>query len=204
MTETPASPPPVTATVTAPHPVERDPTLLAGIAHEVAWDLDKMENILQKYGLTPDEYALRIQPNEFYQRILNKAIDEWNKADSTEKRLQMKARVALELNMHHVVNRMRDAKEPLSNVVQAGKLIAEIGGLAGINKAPPTGSGERVVINIDLGGEKLRIDKSADPKIVEARAGPSLQSLPEGESQNDEVRQITQGAAKTASREDQH
>jgi hypothetical protein len=183
---------PTVAAGTAPLAIERDPTLLAGIAHEIAWDIDSLPNILQKYGLSQHEFEARIQTNEFYKRILDKAIDEWHKADSTERRLQMKARVALELNMHHIVNRIKDASEPLNSVTQAGKLIAEIGNLVGVNKPAASATGEKVVINIDLSGKKLRYEKDVTP-IESTGAVAQIQSQPERETKGSEIQNQPEG-----------
>lgn len=162
MTDKHSLPTPITAAVNLPAKVGPPGQLLIDLAMEVATDMRETADILKSFSLTQKDYAA-ISKNPYFQRVLATAKREWESVNSTEDRLKLKARLALELGMITLGSRMADDKEPLNAAVEAGKLFAK---LAGVGEERPTGApGEKFTININLGADsKLSYEKNVTPK----------------------------------------
>lgn len=183
------------------------PVALAQLAREIAQDIGLLPAILTKHKLTQPQYEFLETHNKFFKAILAQEIQNWQSIKSTEVRLRLQAQAALEQQMPVIGNRMGNAAEKLSDVVEAAKFFARVAGV----DAPPPGAlptGERYQITIDLGagsdvviaaksaapagavapaaGEVPRnAEASSNPAALrrngeEPRALPALRALPEG------------------------
>ena len=147
---------PVTAPVTLPEKfaVEK----IALLARDIAVMMKDLPDILVDHGLTMRQYAL-LQKNEYFQQTLKILAVEWNKPESTLKRLALQAQMHLENAMPAMAARMDDIKEPLSGVVETAKFFAKVSGIG--ETAQQSAPGEKFVINIDLGADmRLKFDTS--------------------------------------------
>lgn len=151
---------------------------LATLAREVVMDMNDLGDILKRYSISADQYKL-IEKNPFYKRTFEIFLQEWSSALSTEQRIKVKAAVTLEDSLHKIGARMVKDDELLPAVVEAGKLFKSLAQIGEHGNGGP--SGEKFVINIDLGGNaKLTFEKNSAPDkpIIDAVA---IQPLTEGE-----------------------
>jgi hypothetical protein len=138
------------------------PSNLAALAREVAMDIKPLPDILKVYRLSEDDY-LKISKIPFYAKALETAAIEWNSALSTHDRIRIEAAAIMEDAMPGLSARMKSRDEALPAAIEAGKLFAKLAGLGEVNKAA-AGSGEKFVIQIDLGADtKLRYEKDVSP-----------------------------------------
>lgn len=134
---------------------------LTALARDIAQDLRPVADILITHGLTQQQYEYLEQSNDLYRRILADQAELWQGIKGTRERVRAQAAAALEAQLPHIAARMGNAAEKLSEVVEAGKLLAKIADV----DAPSGGStagGERYSITIDLG---------ADTRVVVGVAG---------------------------------
>lgn len=164
-----------------------DPNLtmaaLAALAREIAQDIQPLNNLLSKHGLSQTQYDFLSENNEFFKRTLASEVADWQSIGSTEKRVRLQALAALEDKMPSIASRMGAAAEKLGDVVEAAKFFAKVAGVdAGTGGAGAGGSG--FTISIDLG---------ADTRIT---IGPQ-EAAPAGQATDSEppIRTITQGAS---------
>lgn len=144
------------AALTAPS-VNFTGTELARLAAEMAMDIQTVENILDRFGLTAAQFDF-IKENADFKRFYEQAVIEWNSAISAPQRIKLQAAAALEANLPKLSARMARDTEALPAVVETGKLLAK---LAGIGEQIASGiPGERFSIVINLGGdEQIKIEK---------------------------------------------
>jgi hypothetical protein len=148
------------------------PSNLAALAREVAMDIKPLPDILKVYRLSEDDY-LKISKIPFYAKALETAAIEWNSALSTHDRIRIEAAAIMEDAMPGLSARMKSKEEALPAAIEAGKLFAKLAGLGEVNKAA-AGSGEKFVIQIDLGADtKLRYEKDVTPILPVIEQEPS-------------------------------
>jgi hypothetical protein len=148
------------------------PAILAALAREVAIDFKELSEILKVFKLSLDDYE-KISKIPFYANALKTAVVEWNSADSTHDRLRIEAAAILEDAFPGLSARMKNRDEAFPAAIEAGKLFAKIAGLGESNKAA-AGSGEKFVIQIDLGADtKLRYEKDVTPVLPVIEQEPS-------------------------------
>jgi hypothetical protein len=144
------------------------PSFLAGVARDVAMDIETLDAIISRHGLTHAQYDFIAEHNAFYKATLLQQVTEWNKIASAQDRLKAQAAAALEAQFPTIAGRMGKPSEKLADVVEAAKLFAKVAGVDAT--APGTGhSGERFEINIDLGADQ-RITLRSTP-LAETSAG---------------------------------
>ena len=208
MDETPSN---VTAAVTL------DATRLAKLAHELVWNIAERPVIFARFGLTEAQFAEHVENKPFFKQAYESAVIEWESAKSTSQRIQLKSAIQLEESLPVLHQRMNDDKEALSGVVETAKLLAKISGVDGTSKTQ-TGTGEKFVININLGaagGPVISHEKTLERFEVRgieegAEARPALLPVPEGPavhlpvqprstppSNSTEVQPISEGSAET-------
>lgn len=172
----------------------KTPVELAQLAREIAQDLDLTYDTLKKHGLTQAHYDFLCEHNKFFKNVLETEIKNWQSITTTDQRVRLQALAALETQLPQVASRMGNAAEKLSDVVEAGKLLADIGGVKAI-PAGPASVGERYQINIDLGAD-TRIVISAqvptDAGAGAAAAGP-VSKNPEIKSVAPSLRPVANG-----------
>ncbi len=143
-------------------------SFVAGLARDVAMDIETLDAILYKHGLSHAQYDFLAEHNEFFRQTLVQQTTEWNRLSSSQDRLRAQAAAALEAQFPTLAGRMGKASEKLSDVVEAAKLFAKV---AGVDAVAPGArpNGERFEINIDLGADE-RITIRSTP-LAEESAG---------------------------------
>lgn len=167
--------------------------ILAALARDLAQDIIPLPVLLNKHGLTQNQYDFLAENNEFFKNTLAQECRDWQSISSTEKRLRLQALAALEDKLPTLANRMGSAAEKLGDVVEAAKFFARVAAVdAPANGGAAGGSG--FTISIDLGADtRITIGDTSGgapaadqsgagpvPKVIEATANPgSLQQKPE-------------------------
>lgn len=153
-------------------------TEAAGLARELAQDIRLPSDILKDYGFTGphDPRFVALSESKDFQRLLEEALREWNNADSTKKRIRLKAQTALEENLPRIFETAQTAGDPKDRN-DAAKLLAKLGGFEEQQLAGANGEagGVRIVINI---GQK-RIEKDSGPKVISPDGVPVAEAIRE-------------------------
>lgn len=126
---------------------------LAKLAREMAMDIKERHLILSEFNLTQVQYDFLEANNAFFRSALHAACIEWHAPLSTEERIKVEAAAILEDSLPGLGARMQNKGEGLPGVIEAAKLFAKVAGV-GERQSGSAGTGERFVINIDLGGDQ--------------------------------------------------
>lgn len=148
---------------------------VAALVRELAMNMYDVPVVLKKHGLSEAQYDT-IKDNEFFKRTLEAETIEWNRPQSTTRRLAIEAAIALEDALPAVAARLSKANEPLPGVVELAKLFAKMAGV-GENANAPAQS-EKFKITINLGADVAQFDKQRGMLTIESQ---SVQQKPEGE-----------------------
>jgi len=166
---------------------------LAALAREMVMGINPPEVILEHFKLQAIEYAA-IEQLDAYKAMLASAKAEWEGAKNTAARLQVQALAGLEDTLPTVVARLQREDEPLNNVVEGVKVLKAIGG---IGESGPGKSGEKFVININMGEDKehhvIDITPAAAPDPGTEGSGAPVQQLPQRGAEEAVLRPIPQG-----------
>lgn len=173
--QTAVAPVPVAPATPAPAPSVPLPegwTLhnVAALVGDVAANMYDLPFILKKHKLTDEQYKF-LEKNPFYQRALEAEIITWQGANSAQKRLALEAAIASEAAMPVLAARLQSKSEPLSDIVSLMKLFSEMAGVTGNKAVAATGTGERVRITINLGGEDTMRKEAA--VVIDQQALPA-------------------------------
>lgn len=129
------------------------PAFLATLAREIAMDIETVDAILKKHGLSNAQYEYLSNHHEYYKKTLLQQVHEWQSLGSTQARLKAQAAAALEAQLPTLGSRMGQASEKLADAVEAAKLFAKIAGVD-TDTGGPRGGGEGFTITIDLGADE--------------------------------------------------
>ena len=152
----------------APKPQAPAPALLTLIARHLATEEYTLDQIMERYKFDQDYYDTVVEPNPYFQRVLEEYTKEWHSLGSTPKRIAFMAAAALEEKLPELAVRM-DQRSNLSDVVAVGKLFKELAGIAPPVAGAAAGSGQNFTINIDLGQHRVNLETKAVPEIVEEK-----------------------------------
>ena len=177
----PSAPSPTTspgltpAGVQAAHALVNLPKLdwptLSHLARDMAMNLKPRQDVIADFKLTQVQYDFLEANNEFYREALRAACSEWHAPMSTQERLKVEAAAILEDSLLGLGARMQNKGEGLPGVIEAAKFFAKVAEV-GERNSGGSSSGERVTINIDLGGDqKISVGVAPAPQ---ADAGLAL------------------------------
>lgn len=155
-------------------PATLDWPTMSRLAREVAMDIKERHTILKDFGLTQVQYDFLEGNNEFYRSALAAACHDWHAPLSTAERIKVEAAAILEDSLLGLGARMQNKGEGLPGVIEAAKLFAKVAGV-GEREGGTLPSGERFVINIDLGADQkisIGVEASADPGAGHIQGGP--------------------------------
>lgn len=147
---------------------------VAALVHELAVNMYDVKTILDKYGLTEQQFEA-LQANEFYKKCYDSAVFEWNRPQSINKRIALESAVGIEAVLPTIVARCAQTNESLPNVVAALKLLAELSGSIGNQNKAPENPREQFKITINLGADVQRFEK-----IQPAENLVEIQPIPQG------------------------
>ena len=156
-------------------PIKMDASELAKLAREIAMDLRERVDILREFKLTEAQYDFLEENNEFYKNALQSSLIEWHSPLGTVERVKLQSAAILEECLPAIGARMQNKAEGLPGVVEAAKFFAKNAGI-GERDAGGASSGERFVINIDLGGDQ-KITVSTAEVSPEDNLGTSAGAL---------------------------
>lgn len=185
----------VTAAVTEPEgltPAGKDAALallslppltaaeLAQLARELAMNIRPRADVLHDFKLNNAQFEYLEKNHEFFSAAYKNACIEWHAPMSTQERIKVEAAAILEDSLVGLGARMRNKAEGLPGVVEVAKLFAKVAGV-GEREAAGGPSGERFVINIDLGSDKtITLSAEAPPQAVaQPRSQLSLPTISE-------------------------
>lgn len=142
-------------------PTILDPSF-ASMARELAQDIRQPDDILKDYGFDgpTDPRWLFLQKSADFRRLLVESVKEWNAADSTRRRIQLKSLVSLELTLPNLYSLINDLRTQPSVRIDGAKLLQSIAGLGGPARINEGESGGGVSININFGGNKVSVQKA--------------------------------------------
>jgi len=143
-----------------------DATMIS-LAREIAMDIRPLEDILNQLGIGPARYD-EIRTSPTFQRYLRSAVEEWNSAINTAERVKIKSMVMVEAALPEFYARLHDQRESLAAKTELLKAVSRLGNLG--NAAPGGGgTGEKLVVNINLGADRtLRFERDVTPQVIDA------------------------------------
>jgi hypothetical protein len=149
-------------------PAILDPSF-ASMARELAQDIRPPDDILKDYGFNgpSDPKWLFLQKSADFRRLLAESAKEWNAADSTRRRVQLKSLVSLEMTLPNLHSLINDARTLPAVRIDGAKLLQSIAGLGGPARVSEGEGGGGVSININFGGHSISVQKAP---IIEGSA----------------------------------
>lgn len=129
------------------------------LCRELAAALHPVETILNRYQITPEQYA-SLQTVPRFRALLQQESEAWESARNTHERVKLKSAAAIEEWIPELYARLHDRSENLTAKVEGGKLLAKIAEM-GLTNASVAG-GDRLSVTINLGADRqIKIEKQA-------------------------------------------
>ena len=160
-----------------------------GLARELAQDIRPVEDILKDYGFTgPDDVTwLALMEQRSFGEAVAAAAKEWNAADSTPKRIRVKAQASLEMVLPDL-HAMALNNPSVQAKLDAMKLIKSLAGFdhnGGVGGAAIVGDGggSGFSITINVAGQSTHVR-------VENRA-PMIEGVVDGVVEGEDGREKT-------------
>lgn len=155
------------------------------LAREIAQGIYELDEILGRFGYDgpQDPRWLALKSNRTFDSYLRSAILEWEAADSTSRRVKVKAGAATEVLIPTMVAMASDPGTTSSARVDAAKWLS---GLAGFRESGAAGDGGNVFsLTINMGdGRQLSVAGRAP---AAAPSGPVIEgTLADGSAGSDE------------------
>jgi hypothetical protein len=152
-----------------------DPTWV-GLARELSQDIREAEVILRDYGFNgPSDPAwLELAESPDFIECLKTAAREWNTADSTAKRIRVKAQASLEMALPELHAMAVNNASP-SVKLDALRLIKSIAGFdhnGGMGSGAIAGDAQQggFSITINVADKTTRVEVAARPPTIEGQA----------------------------------
>ena len=171
MTNTPKLP--VTGTVTAASlPASFSVPAVVALARDLALGLYEEKILLQKHGISPEQYEI-LRKIPYFQQHVEQQAKEWNAPRNAQERLANLTAVGLEEVLPTVIARTKVPNEPLTGVAQLVKVLADMCGATNQSKqhAAPT---EKFKIVINLGADQEVHTKTKPILEVAADTAPGI------------------------------
>lgn len=123
---------------------------LSKLARDLAQDIYEPDQIRQTYALTQDQFT-RILADANFSKMLREMIIDWQSASGTAERVKIKSATAVEIALDSIISDIVDKSIPLSQRIDALKLLARLGELGEKEPGLLGGGTGGVSININLG-----------------------------------------------------
>ena len=132
---------------------EEDGKLL-GLAREIAMDIQSIDVILANHGMSAQRFAEVRKLPRFVQYMEHEVLA-WGTSLNASQRVKVKSITLIEEWLAHLNQEMHAPTSTLAAKVEAGKLVARLGGL-GLNLAAATATeaGEQFSVTINMGNDK--------------------------------------------------
>lgn len=140
---------------------------LLKLAREIAMDMRPIDEILKIYKLEKPVWDT-ISRLPAFQELLRTAVEEWQSATNTQERVKLKSLAFVEEALPEFYARAHDPDEPLSAKTDVLKTVAKFAGVDRSGFEAGGGTGERMVVTINLGADhQLKIEKEITSKVIE-------------------------------------
>lgn len=130
--------------------------LLPALAQEIAQEIHPIDAILRNHGVSADEWT-DIQERPEFHKLLAAAMVEWTKADSTTKRIRLKAAIAIEATIPHMFQMAVDPTGGDTGRTKAMELLAKIAGVASEPQQSQSGKGGFSISITMQNGNKVKV-----------------------------------------------
>lgn len=142
----------------------------AQLAAELAAQLDSKANILDRFGISVEQWN-RLRQSQVFKQMLKEKLEEFRGAANVNKRIRMKAGIAAEdtvVDLHAIAV----SRETTPSVrIEAMKLLNK---LAGTDAPEGEGGGRGFSITINLGGhagdQEIDVTPRLNRPVIEAQA----------------------------------
>lgn len=141
--------------------------VISRLARDVARNLIPLDQILRNSQISPKQYE-QVVAHPFFKNRLEEELNAW--AGDVRTRVQAKAATLIEESLDEVYLLVHDKAQPMNHKIEALKWAAR---LAAMEDGAKEGVADKVVININLGGDRtLTFAKEVipEPKIIEGTA----------------------------------
>ena len=175
-----------------------DERRLRELANGMAKDVEDTDKLLTRLGFTREDYNELVETRKF-KAMLTEAASEWEGANNTRKRIELKAAINVEHALPDFYAAMINPNEPLSSRVKALEVVARIGKL-GNPEVQAAGGGQFFKLEINLDGHRETLTMGAIPSSAlsgdvsnthiseeseggysQSKPSPLLMDLPRGE-----------------------
>jgi len=146
------------------------------LAHELARNLLPPETVFENFGITPELFQDKIQPNETFTRYYAESYALWHGVNNLPERVKTKAAMLFEEFMPEAARIIHDTSLNLPPRVQLAMFIAELGGLKPQPSAASAANNgasvnNKVHVTINLGhGRQVVIEKKLNDEVIEGEA----------------------------------
>jgi hypothetical protein len=138
--------------------------LFLQIAREIAIGHYDLSEILERYKIPLDQWE-QLKDSHRFKEALEREVVNWNAAVNTDQRVKLKAAAIIEEWLIEANQRLHDKSEVLSSKVSLAQVIAKFAGI-GVQQGDGN-AGEKFSVVINLGGDKIHIEKDITPKVIE-------------------------------------
>lgn len=143
-----------------------------GLAREIAQGIHLLKDILPRYGFRDEADPLwhRVRDHAEFQRYLAEAVREWNSADSTAKRIKVKAQASVEASIPELHALIHADRAPLNHRVEAFKMMARLGEVGESHGgAGKGGDGKGFSVTINIGKDnQVRLSSAPERRVIDA------------------------------------
>lgn len=147
-------------------PKDVDELTLLKLSREIAKDIQPIENIIERFGITPELWS-DISKLPRFISFLQSETEAWNAAANTPERVKAKSLSFVEEILPELYERAHDPREPLSAKVELVKTIGRFAGV-GNDKLDVGAGGERLSVTINLGADnQIRFEKDVTPQVID-------------------------------------
>jgi hypothetical protein len=158
----------------------QDEQRLRELAQGVAKDIEDIPDLVKRLSFSMDDYE-ELCTTKVFRAMLDEALNEWQGANNTHKRVKLKAATNVELALPSFYSAMTNPAETLAARVKALEVISRIGGLG--NPEPVlagAGSAFNLTIHLDEGGSARARDIviNGEPTSPHYSQSDLLSSLP--------------------------
>jgi hypothetical protein len=145
----------------------------ASLARELAQAIRPVESVLPDYGFSGlnDPLWIDFSATPEFKRMLEEAQREWNAADTTKRRIQMKAQTSVEMFLPELHRIVVDPVADRADRINAAKLMKSFAGMDVPAGGPGMGGegGGGVTVKIIIGSQTVTKDVARGP-IIEHEA----------------------------------
>lgn len=150
-------------TPNATSPFSTAHTQLVKMVREIVMDIRPIEDILQEYNVSPNNFT-RLKENPEFIQLFESVSTEWNSALNTPERIRIKSAAMIEEWMPEAFGQLHNGKETLTSRVKLAELFTNIAGIKPTNEGNENGSNNGISININLGDDKKLSFNAEQPK----------------------------------------